>query len=72
MKIEKLRDYVKAHTTYKKLAVEVGTSEKYLNHIALGRKYASPEMAKKISLATGGIIKSSDILPDVAKIFQEV
>lgn len=52
-----------------RLSQEAGISKSYLSEIMSGAKRPSIDVALQIAEATGGKVKVSDILPEMARVF---
>jgi len=53
----------------REVAEAVGTTPATINRIEKGVRLPSPAMAKKIELATGGMVRAANLLPDTAACF---
>lgn len=62
MRIQTLLDQRK---DFARIAKEAGTSEAYLYQLAYGYSRASPDMAKRLELATGGRTTRIEMRPDI-------
>lgn len=62
-----LSEYIADANRRASLAEEVGASASYLWQVATGwrGKRASPELAKKIEIATGGAVTRVSLRPDI-------
>lgn len=59
-----LKQYLKGKNR-EKLANQVGTSKAYIDQLCVGMRRASPEMALRIEIASGGAVTRMELLyPD--------
>lgn len=63
-----LTEYIRKYGA-KDLADKVGTSPAYLSQIANFHRKPGPKLSLNIEVATKGLVKASELRPDLAAIF---
>ena len=60
-----LRDYIKAYTTQKELAKELGVHQQTISHWVTGRRQVTVTLVLEIERLTGNRVTRHELRPDI-------